>query len=141
MVKYIIKKNNRYLALSKQKNCPKQIYKKSIYSFSNINIIDKNERSHLKWICILTVSSWHVFPNRLWHAVIVIIEYFSLLDIDWYIVSNILRFIYQGEVVISPDQLDSFMDVAQQLQVEREEDGDCLSPPDPGEKAVRGRNQ
>ena len=30
---------------------------------------------------------------------------------------NIIKFIYQGEVVISPDQVDSFMDVAQDLQV------------------------
>ena len=40
-----------------------------------------------------------------------------LSGVKFSILENILKFIYQGEVVISPDQVKTFLDVAQDLQV------------------------
>ena len=40
-----------------------------------------------------------------------------LSGVQFSILENILRFIYHGEVVIRPAQVDSFLDVAQELQV------------------------
>ena len=62
-----------------------------------------------------------------------------LSGVQFSILEDILRFIYHGEVVIRPEQLDSFLDVAEELKVKgltKTSGGDYTG----GEVSTRSRN-
>ena len=50
-----------------------------------------------------------------------------LSGVQFSVLENIIRFIYHGEVVISPDQVNFFLDFAQDLQVKLHEGADGSS--------------